>query len=34
MMEYSESIHEALYTLEYRLIPSYLNDDFFYYLDY
>ena len=32
-MEYSESIHEALYTLEYRLIPSYLNDDFFYYLD-
>jgi len=33
MMEYSESIHEALYTLEYRLIPSYLNDDFSYYLD-
>lgn len=28
-MEYSESIHEALYTLEYQLIPTYLNDDFF-----
>ena len=32
-MEYSESIHEALYTLEYRLIPSYLNDDYSYYLE-
>lgn len=26
-MEYSESTHDALYTLEYQLIPSYLNDD-------
>ena len=33
MMEYSESIHEALYTLEYHLIPSYLNDDYSYYLE-
>ena len=32
-MEYTESIHEALYTLEYRLIPTYLNDDEFYYLE-
>ena len=32
-MEYIESIHEALYTLEYRLIPTYLNDDEFYYLE-
>lgn len=32
-MEYTESIHEALYTLEYHLIPSYLNDDEFYYLE-
>ena len=32
-MEYTESIHEALYTLEYHLIPSYLNDDYSYYLE-
>ena len=32
-MEYTESIHEAFYTLEYRLIPTYLNDDEFYYLE-
>lgn len=32
-MEYTESIHDALYTLEYLLIPTYLNDDEFYYLE-
>ena len=32
-MEYAESIHDALYTLEYQLIPSYLNDDDFSFLE-
>lgn len=32
-MEYTESIHEALYTLEYQLIPSYLKNDSFYKMD-
>ena len=31
-MEYTESIHDALYTLEYHLIPSYINNDGFIYL--
>lgn len=31
-MEYTESIHDALYTLEYQLIPSYINNDGFIYL--
>ena len=30
-MEYTESIHDALYTLEYQLIPSYINNDGFIY---
>lgn len=32
IMEYAESIHEALYTLEYQLIPKYINNDGFIYL--
>ena len=31
-MEYTESIHDALYTLEYQLIPKYINNDGFIYL--
>lgn len=32
IMEYTESIHDALYTLEYQLIPKYINNDGFIYL--
>lgn len=32
-MEYTESIHDALYTLEYRLIPTYMKNDLSYKMD-
>ena len=32
IMEYTESIHDALYTLEYQMIPKYINNDGFIYL--